>query len=565
MGNLFNSLNIGLSSLKTQKTGMDTTGHNISNANNDKYSRQRVNQSAKRPHAAPSKSGPHGAGQIGSGVEAKDIERLQDDFINSQIQEESQTSGYWAQMSEGLERIEETVAEPSDTSLSNALDQFWDSLQDLSNNPEDSAARSTVRERADVVVENFHNLNDQLTDYQKSLNEDLGSEVSNINSLGRRIADLNKEIVSVKGSGQSPNDLMDKRDDLFDKLNEKVNVQKQVDERGNMQISIGGRNFVHGEDVKKLDLESESEGDRLKNNIIFADSGKEADIRNGELAGLLDVRDVEIEDSLAELDQMAGSFAKRFNEVHKQGYDLQGKQGEDFFSLGSDDQSPAEQIEVSDNIKDDINRIAAGRFSGEYSDNSDVATVNIDDPSKLSDGDYIEVENVDNDTVGYTVYDKDGNVQQDSDGNDLEDIEVDVGDTEDLTKELGIELEIHDVNETDSDKTTIEFAANPGNGENALALSETINKDELEGLEGSSFEDYYSSFVSSLGVDAQRADKMVDNQDSLRKQLEKRKESVSGVNLDEEMSNLIKYQQAYHAASKVISRTDEMLSVLMQT
>ncbi|MFW6238870.1 MAG: flagellar hook-associated protein FlgK, partial [Halanaerobiales bacterium] len=280
MGNLFNSLNIGLSSLKTQKTGMDTTGHNISNANNDKYSRQRVNQSAKRPHAAPSISGPNGPGQIGSGVEAEDIERLQDDFINSQIQEESQTSGYWAQMSEGLERIEETVAEPSDTSLSNALDQFWDSLQDLSNNPEDSAARSTVRERADIVVENFHNLNDQLTDYQKSLNEDLDSEVSNINSLGRRIADLNKEIVGVKGSGQSPNDLMDERDDLFDKLNEKVNVQKQVDERGNMQISIGGRNFVHGEDVKKLDLESESEGDRLKNNIIFADSGKEADIRN---------------------------------------------------------------------------------------------------------------------------------------------------------------------------------------------------------------------------------------------------------------------------------------------
>ncbi|MFW6386515.1 MAG: flagellar hook-associated protein FlgK [Bacillota bacterium] len=560
MGNLFNSLNIGLSSLKTQKIGMDTTGHNIANANNDKYSRQRVNQSAKRAQAAPSMNDSMNPGQIGNGVEAEDIERLRDDFVDTQIREESQTSGYWAKMSEGLERIEETFAEPSDTNLSNALDQFWESLQDLSNNPEESAARSTVRERAEVVTENFQALNDQLNDYQESLNEDLSSEVKDINSLGRRIADLNKEIVGIRGSGQSPNDLMDERDELFDELNEKVNVQKRVDEMGNMQISIGGRNFVHGEDVKELDLEREYEGERFKNDIIFADSEKEANIVNGELAGLLDVRDVEIEDALEELDKMAESFAGRFNEVHKQGYDLYGGRGEDFFTLGSDDGSVAGQIEVAGSIKKDINRIAAGR----YSENSEVATVEVTDDSQLGAGNYIEIENESDTEISYTAYDVNGDVLQDGAGNDIEGT-VDVEDTEDLTAELGVELNINGLNESDQEVTTVNLDANPGSGENALALAGTINKDEIEELQGSSLEEYYSSFISSLGVDAQRADQMVENQDSLLDQLEKKKESVSGVNLDEEMSNLIQYQQAYQAASKVISRTDEMLSVLMQT
>src|SRR5690554_6525217 len=173
MANYFNTINTALRALQAQQKSLDVTGHNIANANTEGYSRQRAIHSATDPYTVPGFGMPAGAGQVGTGVEIAEIARIRDKFIDGQINEEKQSLGYWEKMYEGLHRIKLIFNEPSDSSLSFAMTKFWESLQELSNNPEDPAVRESVKQTAQTMIDTFHNLNDQLADYKRSLNADV--------------------------------------------------------------------------------------------------------------------------------------------------------------------------------------------------------------------------------------------------------------------------------------------------------------------------------------------------------------------------------------------------------
>lgn len=465
MANYFNVIETGLRALQVQKKSLDITGHNIANANNEGYSRQRAIHTATDPYTVPGMTMPARAGQIGTGVKIAEIERIRDEFIDSQIREESQALGYWQQRFQGLHRIELTFNEPSDSSLRSALNSFWQSLQDLSNNPEDAALRATVQQRGLALVDAFHSLHNQLTDYQRSLNGDVSTIVQEINSLSRRIADLNKQIVNIKGTGQNPNDLMDERDLLFDQLNKMVNVQGHLDSRGNLNISLGGVSIVSNDSVHELTtIKSTLPGEEYQDKVVFKNTGEEAIITNGELKGIMNIRDEELTKYLDKLDEMAVIFKDRFNEVHKSGFDLNGNPGVDFFT-GTD----AFSFDLTDAVKNNVNLIAAA------------------------------------------------------------------------TTATGV----------------------PGDGVNALNLAKVINEEKLFNDGEATLMDYHKSIISTLGIDGQRADQMVNNQNVLVDQLENQKASISRVSLDEEMANMIKFQHAYNAAAKIINTADKLLDSLM--
>lgn len=554
MSNIFSILSIARSGLQTQQKAIETTGHNISNVNTEGYSRQRVVQTARDAYASPGIATGTSVGQTGTGVEVDSIERIIDEFINQQINEESQDQAYWEKISEGLTNIESIFNENTDTesALSDALDDFYKELKKLSNDPENTDLRKTVLGTAQIVADTFNSICENLLEYQTSLDEDISTIVDEINSLTSRITALNEEIVSVKNSGQEPNDLLDERDQLLKELNTYIDVQSYEDDRGNLQVTLDGNLLVSKDNSYKLTVEQSAQN---QSQIVYSQIGKEVSINNGSLAARLELRDEIVAGYLDNINQLAESFIEEFNTVHQQGYDLNGDSGEDFFTINNEE-NPAMGISLTDTIKNNLDKIAAGRFAGTYSNNEDVANVDISDPGLLSDGIKIKITEVDSDTVKYTVTDADGKILQDADGNGLTG-QAGEGDIIDLSEELGIQVNINSIGEA-----TISFDASVGIGENALALS-NIKANELASLNNVSLNDYYQSIITSIGVKGKQAENMLDNQEALLVQLEEQQACVSGVSLDEEMTNIIKFQQTYSAASKVVTTVDEILDALI--
>ncbi|MTI61569.1 MAG: flagellar hook-associated protein FlgK [Firmicutes bacterium] len=547
MSSTFSGLSTALSGLQTQQKALETTGHNIANADTEGYSRQQVVQTASSPYASVGIYTGTAVGQTGTGVEVDAIERITDQFINAQINEETQDQAYWEKMLEGLSQIESIFNEStsSESGLDDALNDFYEALQDLSSDPEDTAVRKTVQERAEMVADVFSSICENLLEYQSSLNEDISTTVDEINSLSSRIAALNEEIVSVENSGQNANDLRDKRDQLLTELNSYVDVKSSEDSQGNLQITLDG-NLLVSKDIS-YDLTVESTGQN-QSEVIYSQTGKAVAVDSGSLGAILELCDETVAAYLDDINQLAESFVEEFNEVHQAGYDLNGDSGGDFFTI-EDEDNPAMGISLTDAVASDISKIAAGRFSGTYSDNEDVATVDINDPTLLTDGYQIEVTEIATDEVEYTVTDAEGNILQDSSGAALTGTAQE-GDTIDLSEELGIQLNINGIGEAN-----ISFTASVGNGNNALALSNIINN--------SSLTDTYQSIITSIGVAGEEAESMLENQEALLEQLEEQQASVSGVSLDEELTNLIKFQQAYKACSTVVTTINEMLDYLI--
>lgn len=461
MAGTFSTISIGLSGLQAQKKSLDTSGHNISNANTEGYSRQKTITSAAITNSTTLTA--TNLSQSGNGVNVDGVERIVDDFINQQINQENQTSAYWEQMSEGITKIESVFNESSDSSLNNALSDFYDSLQDLSNNPSDSASRQTVISRAEVVADSFYSINKNLIEYQKAVDENINTSVEEINSITERIADLNSEIVSVENSGQTPNDLLDERDQLLTELNSYLDIDSYQDSQGNLQITTDGQPLVSRDKSYEIYLEDSGDG---QSEIYSSRTDQKIEVNSGSVAALYEFRDENIEKYIKKIDSMAEAFTSAFNEQHQEGFYFNGDTGEEFF-ISENEEHAALGITINSDIADDLYKIAAGT----------------------------------------------------------------------------------------------EAAA--GNGENAAALSNKISSDQLSILDDTSIDDYYETIISSIGVEGQEAESMLSNQEDLLTQLEEQKESVSGVSLDEEMTNIIKYQQAYSAASKIITTTDEMLDALM--
>lgn len=536
---MFDGLNIGLSALQTQKKSIETTGHNIANANNRDYSRQRAVQTAKQPNLLSGSNF-----MMGSGVKVEDIQRIRDEFINQQVREESQEAGYWNQIQQGMERLEYIFNEPSDSGLQSAFDSFWNSLQDLNTYPNDTATRAAVKNQGMVLTKAFRNINEQMADYKRSLNNDFDKTISEINSIADRISRYNKQITTAIASNHTPNDLLDKREALYNELNELISVKGSVDKVGNLNITLDGKKLVNKFDTNTL---KSVQNGTYEDKIMVDINGINIEVNpsGGEIKGIMDIRDQEIPNYLDTLDNLAQKFADKFNEKHKNGFDLDGNQGGNFFQIDTSYDRASRGIKVHSYIKaaGGINKIAAGNYS-EKPNTASVEITGTIDPSIYYN---VEISEGTTSNLDYSIYDQDNNLIQSG--------SVTKGNTVPISSE-GFSLTINKVGETN-----INFNANQGNANNAASLAETINQDKV--LNGATIKDNYQALISTVGVNAQRADQMKNSQNDLVDQLGNIKESISGVSLDEEMANMIKYQQAYNAAAKLITTTDELLDSLM--
>ena len=257
MLNSFYGLEMGKRALNAFRLGLQTVGHNVSNMKTEGYSRQRVNLSTVTPYTMPGESRPGGPGQIGMGVKVDEIVRIRDEFLDFQYRSSLATLGYWDKINKLYEAIQNYIPEPVKPGIRVSMDNFFNAMQKLQENPESTAARQTLVEAASSLGGTLSGVIKGFESYSKALNDEVRTSVDEANRVLREIASLNKQIYQLKALGQNPNDLLDQRDLLLDKISRMMDVTFQEplkvgDTNGEFFMTLNGRTLIQGDRVREL-------------------------------------------------------------------------------------------------------------------------------------------------------------------------------------------------------------------------------------------------------------------------------------------------------------------------
>ena len=477
MAGLSQVLETARRAMLAQQYNLSVTGHNIANAGTAGYSRQRAELVTAGALSTQ-------AGLLGTGVMVQSVSRLHDNFIDQQIRVCSSSLGTAGANYRILSQIEATFNEPSDSSLSSVMSNFFSAWQDLSTHPEDPVSRSAVLAEGKNVAAAFHRLNNELTTLRSSQRDDLNSQISEINTLTSDISTLNSKISIAMASGQSPSDLQDLRDTKLEALAALADIQVSDDGRGSKVVSLGGTVIADNGASVQLQLGqgtavavSGSTFDQLR---IVTSQGHEVKFTGGTAGATLASYNSTIPDALGRLDRMAEAIVSEVNSYHATGYGTQHppQTGINFF-MGTS----------AATIALDLTDTSGGAAAGSAPSMDNIAA------SAL--------------------------------------------------------------------------ASATGNNAIALLIAGTFDRTGITGsggttlLGGMSLSQYYSVTITDIASSVNAAASEAESQDLVMTQLAEQRDAVSGVSLDEEMTNLIKFQRAFDAAAQLVSTVDEMFQSIL--
>lgn len=543
MASTFHGLETARRALSTQQAALLTTGHNIANANTPGYTRQRVNLQTTEPYPAASLNRPQIPGQMGTGVKVGDAQRIRDSFTDMQLRAETSKLGYWEARAEQLSQMESIMNEPSETGLSNVMDQFWNSLQDLGAQPQNNGARRVVRQRGIALADTFNYLSSSLQAVQKNYRNEIDVNEMDLNSILRQINQVNKQIGDVEPHGYLPNDLYDERDRLIDELSTLINIK--IEER-----SSGGNASPNAEGLYNIYL-ANPQGEILRdsnNNPI-----KLIDSQTNKAIGF------HINyDNRAILDSPVSSI--KF-------FELDSESGFEGLTQIEADSCSTPIYQITDVSQFNSNGELRGYIEG-YG-------------FKNSDGDVEGLFNnmlADLDVMAYTFATKFNEVHQ-SGWNAIE-IRTETKNSQDFFSFTGLDITadnikgaaskikvadtiLEDVDYIAAAQQTVDDVAYIGNGTNALALADV--KDTVLNYAGNetNVQAYFQGMIGTLGDNASQANRMTEVAGVLKDSLDQQRMSTSSVSLDEEMADMIKFQHAYNAAARNITMIDEMLDKII--
>jgi flagellar hook-associated protein 1 FlgK len=470
MGGLFHTLNVGAESLYASRQGVDTAGHNIANAQTEGFSRQRVNLEQRYP------SETRGV-LIGNGVFVKNITRAHDMYLEKQINDTNQNLGQSTARFEAMKPLEGIYSPELNNTLSSELDRFFNSLQDLSNFPEELTVRTSVRENAQNLVDSFHRIDSSLKIQRVDINQRVAGEVGEVSTLLKEIAKLNIAIKTAETTNSPEvSDLLDQQDKMLRDLTQKIDVNYYRGEHGMVVVRGPQETLLVDRGYEAKFEVVQREGTNLYDVIVIDGSSHQPTVvtdvnKRGRLAGLIQVRDHVIPDMLQHNNVMAATFVDHLNAIHRQGFgikDFKETTGRNFFDLGGDSANAAANIRLDGMIEESTDAISVAS-------------------SPNAPGDNVMVNQM-------------------------------------------------------------------------LRLKEA----KLMGEGRSTLQDYYASYVGGFGLDLVRSEQVKKADDTLTQNLSARREAISGVSMDEEATNLLKWQANFTASSKVITTIDEMLDTVLQ-
>lgn len=525
MGSTFMGLETSKRGLSAQQSGLYTTGHNISNANTIGYSRQTVNLKPTNGFPGSGMNAPQIPGYLGTGATPGSIQRVRDQFIDNQFRQETTKLGYWGSRTEAIGQLEGILNEPSTYGIDTAFNDFFKALQDLSASPENSAARQVAIEKAKTLAESFNYTNKQLTEVQENLKNQINVETKNVNSILKQIAQLNDQIANSEPNGYLPNDLYDERDILVDQLSQYLPIT--IKKEGN-----GGNSKEAAEGTYNIFLK-------------LADGSEVQLVNKREAATLTPQTTVDAGGNLVDSnfdDSKTFTAFSQFNIVMGSGGGAGATVNMGQLNKGSG---------ILQGIVESYGYITKDA-GGNFSQPTGVIQDKLAELDQLADEFAKEFNKIHE--TGYTLEKKD------ADGK-LIDASVAGGKFFVGNGAGGIKVS-NDILK-DFNKFAVSSVANEvGNGKIAIELSNLKTKALVE-LNNASAQTFFQSMIGDVGVLGEQAERMFKNSSSLQLSISNNRSSVSSVSLDEEMTNMIMYQQAYNASARMLTVMDETLEKII--
>ena len=619
MGSTFSGIELGKRSIMANTDAITTAGHNISNANTEGYSRQRVQIKEFDPLYKPDLERLERPGLIGQGVDVQSIERIRDELLDKRIVAQANQESYWATRSNYYTMIEQIYNEPYDVSIRSNMDKFWESWQELSFDPESKAARQAVVTRGETLTDSINQRWESLDGIANLIDGDIKATVEQVNSYARQIAAVSSEIVRSKAMGDNPNDLLDRRDLLVDKLSELINITSDTRDEDEFMVHVDGKILVQGSIARQIDLEPRYD-DSGYSKLVWQDTRDDAYFSGGSLGALVELRDVDIRNEIQSLNTMTMNFSDLVNDVHRNAVGANKVTGLDFFT----------QHPFVENVNGNFDRDGDGvldssyvfRFSGtnELDLQQQVGiegVMTFSGASGMVQVPYFHTDTVE--TVIARINDSASEVKAYLDKNNhlvlkattsqnSENPDFVIRHVEDsgyfLAGYSGILNGIGEENAYDfatADAVNIlaagtQFAVAPvvnpsayikvndavkndvmsvaagyidstgssptGDGRAAVEIASIRNTSVMVGGT-KTFDDFFADSVTNVGLKGEQAQTNLLSQNAIMDDLHNLRDSISGVNIDEELAEIMKFQHGYNAAAKFITVWDSLIDTVI--
>jgi flagellar hook-associated protein 1 FlgK len=546
--------------MATAQIQLDVAAHNIANANKPGFSRQRAMLATQTPNYFP-------YGQVGRGVAVDDIERVRDEFLDQVYRAQVPGLGSAEVLAGYYALIEDTFLEPSEDGFGTRMNAFFDAMNDFANNVEEYPVREALITEAQSMAASFNQLAERIDLLRTQANEEVRNAVPQINSLLERIASLNDKISAAEVSGHQANDLRDDRGVLIDELAQLMDIDYRERVNGQIDVFVGGMSLVEGEVWHEVEAVRNPALDAERDDLVelrFVENGRALRINGGEVYGALTARDsalVSVEDRI---DTLAATIIQQVNLIHSQGNGLENLSG----TISSTNQvSAAGDPLVSAGLPFPVTPGTFDLVVYDAAGNPTTASITITNATTLSD-----LAASLNTIPGFSASVVDGTLQM---GATPPASFTFANDTSGVLTALGVNG-LFTGSDAGSMGVSQDIIDNPGwltsgysldvleTGDNsaALAMAEVRNGDFLEGG-AATINDYYEGTIAQVGVDAQANLQALEVERSFVNDFEARRQEVSGVSLDEEVTNLLMFQRAFEASARVITVADTMLNSLI--
>lgn len=618
MASSFAGIEMGKRSLMAHTTAINTAGHNVSNADTEGYSRQRVQMRAFDPLYRPDLSRAGTPGQVGQGMTVQDVTRVRDELLDSRIAAQAHQETYWSTREKYYVMLEQIYNEPADISVRSNMDKFWQAWQELSIYPDSQAARQAIVTRGDTLTGSIRQRYASLNGVATLLNGDIDATVRQVNDYARQIAQINEEIVKVEAMGDNPNDLLDRRDLLVDKIAGLVNVSTDRRDADEFMVHIDGHILVQGNKFRQFAVVSPTDNNTF-NEVVWADTQETAQITGGSLGALIELRDVDVRNEMQSLNTMTMNFADMVNDIHRNAAGANGVTGQDFFvqqqfvanAYGNYDRNGDGELDSSYIFRmTGTNQLTATEQTGLQ------GTITIAGKSGTIDVPYYPTDTVE--TVINRINDSDGEVKAYLDRNNnlvlkattaadtanpdfvIRHVEdsghflagyagilagsgaenaYDFNQANAVQRLAGAQYAVSPVlnpaayiavnNSIRNDVLSVAAAypnaggfVEPGDSSAASQIASLRNTPVMIGR-SRTFDDYFAESVTNIGLKGEQAQNMLAQQNAIMGDLRNLRESVSGVNIDEELADIIKFQHGYNAAARFVSVMDELLDTVI--
>ncbi|MCX7792851.1 MAG: flagellar hook-associated protein FlgK [Thermodesulfovibrionales bacterium] len=532
---IFGLFDIGKSALFSSQLGLYVTGHNIANLNTPGFNRQEIILETSSPVFTD-------GGFLGRGVRVAGIKRHFDRFIYNQLFIQEQRLGMSRILSNTMSRIETTFNDIKNLGLSGALQEFFNAWQEVVTSPESLPARNLLISKAQTFLNVAKEMEGSVKDILKEIEVSIGVSIDRINSLISKIGELNGKILQVEsGLSHRANDLRDQREGLLRELSGLINVSYYEEDNGSITVTHGTFPLVEREKAYRISSAISTDG---KRRIYVSGQDITETIISGELGGLLSSRSDIERYQLSGFRRLIASIIKEINLQHRQGYGLDGSTGNNFFTpLSLHIDNYTKNAAATANISD-ITQLTLDEYEISF-DSTNYYVRSLQTGSLITSGPYVSGNTISFEGIDISIS-----------GAVLHDERIVISPLKNILTDAKITVDALKIAVSSSSSSL------PSDNINGLYIL-NIFQTPLSSLGGATFIDYYRELVSTTATLSRTAQDSMRFEQNLMDEIIKQREALSGVSLDEEAVNLIKFQRAFEAGAKVIKVADELLETII--